>query len=80
MDENGCLITSGHRDDLESVVGKITIAPTPYAQTMWKLMRENPRLYEFGVEYLEDTKTGKCELVGISLITRRPPLRSNKHG
>lgn len=69
-------VTSNHDDSLESIVGKFIPAPTPTAQMMWELFKKNPRIYEFGVEYIEDSKTGKCELVGLSMIPRQKPLVS----
>lgn len=70
MSDDGCPITSGHRHDLESIFGKLSVAPTSHAQMMWSLFRKNPRLFEFGIEYIQDPETGECELIGISLITK----------
>jgi hypothetical protein len=70
IDDNGCLITIGHLDDMKNMFGRLEVNPNPSAQLVWKLFRDNPKMYQFGVEYIEDTKTGKCELIGLSMILK----------
>jgi hypothetical protein len=77
MDDDGCVITSGFNDSLESVFGELTIAPTDFAKLQWDLFRKNPTLYEFAVGYVgtpdEKGVIHDAELKEISLVTAIKP-------
>lgn len=71
IDEQGATITQSFDHSIETILGKLWIAPNPAAQTVWKHYINNPDLYEFAVGYTEDPKTGDKKLMEISLVVRR---------
>lgn len=70
MNDDGCLISTGFSQDIEQTVGKFVIAPTDHAKMMWDLVRKDPTNYSLAFAWIEDTATGKKDLIEISLVPR----------
>lgn len=60
------LVSSNFDQNINDVIGKFTVAPTPYAKTMWDIVSKSPDAFSF--EFAYDENDGKKELVEISLV------------
>lgn len=70
MNDTGCVITTNFSQDIEDAIGKFVIAPTIQAQKLWEEVRDHPERFAFALGYTEDKKTGKRELMEISLVVK----------
>jgi hypothetical protein len=72
MDKKFIPITFGPgARDLDDVIGKMEFALgiNPKADLVYKLLTQHPELIkEFGVEYIEHPD-GRCELLGVAMIS-----------
>lgn len=66
-------VTLGSGGRLEDVIGKLDLAVgiNPAADVAYHLLKKHPeKISHFGIEYIEHTD-GRCELIGISMITNK---------
>ncbi len=68
------LVTTNWQQDIESIFGKIEIAPTESAQLALKLLTISPQLHSFEIGYIvEEEKDGvitKAQLTEVSLVQK----------